>query len=256
MIHRNSLAKVLVAIVGAGAMLSGCAKKGDTTVVAPAPPAWLAYYPLAVGYWWNYQNWQLDSMGMKVAGSDGMRMDSIVADTTIGSRKGWIISKTTSGGGSSRSVWGFDANGMLQNYADTSSGGTGVYAWMNFADLGHMSKGVLWSFTVPFMLPPIPPFTVDTIRGTQSQKQVFAGDTSVTFPAGTFSAKHYVDSLSAQFVFIVLPVTVSQNEHFYFAKNVGLVGTHQPAPNMGGLPNLGAGAPTGSHEELVSFNVK
>src|SRR5579883_958844 len=168
------------------------------------------YFPLAIGNWWEYHGYTLDSNGNEAPGSEGYEFDTIVRTVNIQGFLAYVMNSSKS----SQPVYlTFDSAGDLMVLDDTSDG-AGKGTWYIAELFSNQTAGA----TVPYEIS-------NHITGGLNNVyfDTFFGNVSVTVPAGTFTAVAYRDTNGYTIASPDNSETYSSVEHTYFAEKVGLL---------------------------------
>jgi type II secretory pathway pseudopilin PulG len=200
------------------------------------------YFPLAIGNWWLYANYDLDSNGIKVPGSDKMERDSIVDTTTVQGRLAYTI-HTYIDSTFSMGYFSYDGSGNLLSFIDTSSG-QGRGFWMTLAEFSDSTYGQSATFYTPITYSGIP--LIDTTQET------YYGIVSTPTPMQVFSARYYYDTVHSSVNYIFASGSVNGSNKSYYAKGVGRVKEVSSTVVKSTVINKNSG----TYAELISYSVK
>jgi hypothetical protein len=233
--------------VAAAIVLGSCAKESNP--ITPTPAA--KYFPMAVGNAWAFSTSALDSMGMKVPGTDVTTVDSIVAEITFQGRTAYAMNHYQSDSLVASDTVALDADGNFLQWQDTSANeGRGM--WMTMAHFNETTVGKNVTITTPVRLAldlgggPTP------VSGAGTFSETYKGTSSIAVPAGTFSARQHLDSMLIDFTYMGFAVTAIRTNSAFYALGRGLV--NQTTMTIANTP-FGMQI-DGEHRELVRYHVK
>ncbi len=169
------------------------------------------YYPLAVGNVWVYDKWDTDSTGTKVAGSDGVSKDSVVASFAVGSQTAFVIDHITSDSVHTFDTTGFDAEGNLLLYStDRTTGVLTPRVWVHLSNVDQTR-----SFTT---------ITSDSV-GADTVSESCKGSIGVTGADRTvYNANYYRVVQAIRSSLRGFTSSMVDTSDFFFSLHVGLVG--------------------------------
>jgi hypothetical protein len=256
---------LLVTVVALGATLWACKSNSNNPVSSNNTPAAPNYYPLGIGDAWNYAGYYTDQTGAKIPGTDQSETDTVTGTVVIGGQSVFEVTdmfKSSNFSSKGTGYYSFDQTGNLQTFVDTVLADTALTTGHDTIPAGHgYWQAVAWfgdTGTTKHNFPQQPTFLLlnlgnvyDTAYGTQTQTQMFAGDSTVTVGAGTFAAHVYRDSIldtynSAQIG--AVNGTIVQNS--FYAKNVGGILVTSNSVFTGGLQ-----ASSRFYKQLVSYHI-
>lgn len=219
--------------------------KSTSNPLDSAPPE--SYLPMAVGNAWVYHNWQVDSTGAIVPGSDQTEVDSLTDTATISGVHCFAMQPTINDTARATGYFAFDANGNPETFVDTSNG-AGRGLWTPMALFSNTAAGNKVTSYTPLVAQGIP--VVDTTD------HIYVGTTSITVPAGTFGTKCYDDSSHGSASVAGYSGSIISATKTYFAPYVGRIKASTSTATTFTLPLVGTiTTKVQSFAELVRYHV-
>jgi hypothetical protein len=225
-------------------------KKDSSNPVTPGGDSGKDFMPLAVGNWWEYNEWTLDSMGMKEAGSVVQTKDSVIATVTAGGRTAFLLAHIQSDTLTSTDTMAFDANGDLLAYADT--GNTGHQVWMSAYHLSNTDPSKRYPTYMSFAMD-----SAGTVMVIDTMIEKYVGSESVTVPAGTFTARRYAMTQSMSFSMTGATFSSAGSTDMYFVAHKGRVKNQSMTTTTFSFPGMPETVSTsGTLQELTGYHIQ
>ncbi len=179
--------KYTLAVIALCAFVWSC-KSTDN----PVTPAHVVnYFPTSVGSWWKYNTWS-DSAGVRVAGSDTVEVDSVVAAVVFQGRNAIQVS-VNFGGPLSYSFFSIDSSGDLWQFVDTTAARTGSGFWLVRSYFSNTKVGAKNTEQFP-LAASIGAYHVSLLFNATLTNE---GTLALNVPAGAFSTNFRADSAYA-----------------------------------------------------------
>ncbi len=230
------------------AALFSCKKDSSNPVTPNGGTSSSDFYPLAAGNWWLYDTWDTDSLGAKVPGSDATRKDSVLATVTVNGMNAFQVVSIHNDTLGAVDTIGFDANGDLVMYSDTS--GTGHIVAMVALHMSNTDPAKKYETYRPIM--------VDTLTVIDTSTERYIGIAAVSVTAGSYSARQYkMTSNTSMSMPGGIAFGTTSEQDVFCAAHVGLVKTTATiTSSMVYPPYLNSQTTQGSVEVLRSYHVQ
>ncbi len=230
------------------AALFSCKKDSSNPVTPNGGTSSSDFYPLAAGNWWLYDMWDTDSLGAKVPGSDATRKDSVLAAVTVNGMNAFQVVSIHGDTLGAVDTIGFDANGDLVMYSDTS--GTGHVVAMVAFHLSNTDPSKKYERYIPV--------TVDTLTVIDTAVERYIGTAAVSVTAGSYTARNYrMTSSSSMAMPGGISFSTTSAQDLFCAAHVGMVkATMTVTSLMIYPPYVNSETTQGSVEVLRSFHVQ
>jgi len=207
--------------------LFSCSKDSSTN---PSDQTNQSYFPTTVGSYWKYVEYELDSLGVKVAGTEDTTITTVVANQVIQGKNAAIMVSTSQSGGSTDTTVAAYENGkvytLISFFGNEFIPVTGdqwiVLADFNASEWTILKDTTLASFDVEGLGTVTPTVGIKGKKGNKTDlvvanKVVSAQEIIIT---SSFNAKLQVPN-------VPLPVTLKFDvvQHMWFGQGIGVAKT-------------------------------